>query len=355
MRKLIIQIPCYNEAATLPATLADIPRRVDGVDQVEILVIDDGSTDGTTEAARLAGADHIVRNKKNIGLAQSFQVGLDAAIARGASIIVNTDGDNQYAGADIPKLIAPIVAGDADIVVGDRQTGSIAHFSPLKKTLQAWGSAVVGRLSGVDTPDAVSGFRAFSRDAAMSLTVRSTFSYTTETLIQAGKKRLVVKTVPVRTNGETRPSRLFRSIPQFLMNSARTMLRAYAMYEPLKIFLVLGLALMVIGAAPMVRFLFHYLAGDGQGMVQSLIIGAAFVLLGGMAIMFAMVADLVAYNRHLLELTLERVRRIEASAMLSCDDLGGQPSRRSIAESAIRREIEDLPHVRKAGGAGSTV
>ena len=338
MRKLIVQIPCYNEASTLAATISDVPRMVPGVDLVEVLVVDDGSTDGTAEAALRAGADYVVRNKKNLGLARTFQVGVDAALARGADVIVNTDGDNQYAGADIPLLVAPIVAGAADMVVGDRQTDRIAHFSPLKKLLQRVGSAVVRRLSGLDVPDAVSGFRAFSRDAAMALTVRSNFSYTTETLIQAGKKRLTVAAVPVRTNGETRPSRLFRSIPEFLWSSTLTMLRAYAMYEPLKVFLAIGGVLMIVGAAPIVRFVLHYVSGDGEGMVQSLVIGAAFLTLGAMSAMFALLAELVADNRRLMELTLERVRRLEAAE--------GRDGA-NFPEREVREALDDIGGLRK--------
>ncbi len=311
MAKLIVQIPCFNEEATIARTIADIPRAFPGVEAVEILLIDDGSHDETVARARAEGVDHVVSQRANQGLAQTFQLGLDEALRRGADIIVNTDGDNQYCGADIPALVLPIVDGRADIVVGDRRTNQITHFSPSKKILQRAGSAFVRRLSGVDAPDAVSGFRAFSREAAMRLTVRSSFSYTTETLIQAGKKNLVVASIPVRTNEVTRPSRLFKSIPQFIARSAQTMLRVYAMYEPLRIFLVVGATLMAIGLAPMVRFLAHYFAGDGQGMIQSLIIGAALMLLGGMSMMFALLADLVAYNRQLLELTLERVRRLD--------------------------------------------
>ena len=311
MTKLIIQIPCFNEEATLGETMADLPTAIDGVSVIETLVIDDGSTDATVDVARRAGATHIVRNGTNKGLAQSFQRGLDAALRRGADIIVNTDGDNQYCGADIEKLVRPILEQRADIVVGDRQTKNVEHFSPFKKILQRIGSRTVARLSGVDTPDAVSGFRAFSKEAALRITVRSTFSYTIETLIQAGKKSLSVRSVPIRTNKVDRPSRLFRSIPHFLSRSGKTMLRVYAMYEPLKIFMGLGVILMLVGTAPILRFIANYLAGDGEGMIQSLILGGVLFLMGGLSAMFALVADLVAYNRQLLEQTLERVRRVE--------------------------------------------
>ncbi len=314
MTKLIVQIPCFNEEETLAQTIAGVPREIAGVDQVEILVIDDGSTDRTSDVARKAGADHVIRNGVNKGLARSFQRGLDTALTLGADIIVNTDGDNQYCGADIPKLVAPVLAGEADMAVGDRRTQEIAHFSPLKRFLQKFGSRFVGGLAGADIADAVSGFRAFSRKAAMSVTVRSSFSYTTETLIQAGRKRLTITSVPVATNKVERPSRLFRSIPQFLSRTGRTMLRAYAMYQPLTIFLALGVVLMAAGAAPIVRFLIHYFAGDGEGMIQSLVIGGALFLMGGVCVMFALIADLIAYNRMLLEETLERVRKLEYDA-----------------------------------------
>lgn len=311
MTKLIIQIPCFNEAETIAATIADLPKAIDGVDAIEILVIDDGSTDATAEAAKAAGAHHVVSNGGNRGLAQSFQRGLDAALRLGADIVVNTDGDNQYCGADVAALVRPILDNRADIVVGDRQTASLAHFSPLKRTLQKAGSRVVSALANADIADAVSGFRAFSRQAAMGVTVRSSFSYTTETLIQAGRRRLRIASVPIRTNKVERPSRLFRSIPQFLARTGRTMLRAYAMYEPLKIFAVLGVVMMISGAVPVVRFLVHYFAGDGAGMIQSLILGGVIMMIGAISAMFALIADLVAYNRVLLELTLERVRKIE--------------------------------------------
>jgi len=311
MTKLIIQIPCFNEEETLAQTLADLPRAVDGIDVIETLVIDDGSTDGTVKVAEDCGVDHILQNGTNLGLAQSFQCGLDYALRHGADLIVNTDGDNQYHGGDITKLVVPIIEGRADIVVGDRQTEAIDHFSPLKRGLQKLGSRAVSRLAGAKVADAVSGFRAFSRKAAMGMTVRSTFSYTTETLIQAGRKRLRIESVPIRTNKVERPSRLFRSVPHFLSRTGSTMLRAYAMYEPLKIFLRLGVLVMVIGMAPIMRFVVHYIAGDGAGMIQSLIIGGALLIMGGVCVMFALIADLIAFNRLLLEQTLERVRKVE--------------------------------------------
>ncbi|WP_411817092.1 glycosyltransferase family 2 protein [Hyphococcus sp. DH-69] len=311
MTRLIIQIPCLNEAETIAQTIDELPRAIDGIDQIEILIIDDGSTDETVSVAKAAGAHHIVSNGVNRGLAQSFTRGIDAALRLGADIIVNTDGDNQYKGEDVAALVRPILDNRADIVVGDRQTATIDHFSPTKKALQKLGSQFVSNLANAEVADAVSGFRAFSRDAALGLTVRSSFSYTTETIIQAGRRRLRISSVPIRTNKVDRPSRLFRSIPHFLVRTGRTMLRAYAMFEPLRIFAGLGILLMLAGSVPVVRFLIHFFAGDGSGMIQSLIIGGVLMLMGAISAMFALIADLVAYNRQLLELTLERVRKIE--------------------------------------------
>lgn len=309
--RLIVQIPCYNEELTLPATLADIPRQINGISSVEILVIDDGSSDRTVEVARAAGVDHILVNKRNLGLARTFRRGLDHALDLGADIIVNTDGDNQYCGADIAKLVAPIVAGRFDVVIGDRQTSQISHFSGQKRLLQKFGSFMVRRFSGVDVPDAVSGFRAISRDAALRLNIVSTFSYTIEMLIQVGRKHMAVTSVPIRTNEKTRDSRLFKSIFQFIERSGKTLLRMYAMYQPLRVFLLLGTVFMVAGAIPLVRFFIYFLMGQGEGKVQSVVIGGAFVIIGILTLLLGIVADLIGQNRQLLEITLEKVRRIE--------------------------------------------
>ncbi len=320
--KLIVQIPCFNEEQTLPQTVADIPRRIDGIDEVEVLVIDDGSRDRTVEVARDIGVDHIVRNKRNVGLARSFRKGLDACLVRGADIIVNTDGDNQYVGADIAKLVEPIIGGRADIVIGDRETHKIEHFSPVKKLLQYLGSGVVRKLAGIWVPDTVSGFRAFSREAAIRLNVVSSFSYTIETVIQAGKRQMMVLSVPIRTNPKTRDSRLFRSIPHFIQNSLGTMMRMYAMYQPLRVFFFVGLALSVIGLLPILRFLFLYFTDGGAGHLQSLLLGSVFVILGFITFMIGLVADLISFNRQLLEMTLERVRRLELDHFESDATLG---------------------------------
>lgn len=312
--KLIIQIPCYNEAETLPRVLADIPASLPGIDVIETLIVDDGSSDGTAAIARQLGVTHVIENTGNMGLARTFQRGLNAALAAGADIIVNTDGDHQYSGGSIGDLIAPVVEGRADVVVGDRQTGKSEEFSALKRYLQRFGSSVVRRLSGLDIPDAVSGFRAYSRNAAMGTNVLSTFSYTTETLIQAGRRGLIVTSVPVATNPSTRPSRLMRSLGGFIVKQVITILRAYIMYRPLRVFGTLAAIMGTIGALAILRFLYFYLTGEGDGHVQSLILGTMFFSLGYITFVVALLSDVTASNRQLLEATLERVRRIELEA-----------------------------------------
>ncbi len=311
--KLFIQIPCFNEADTLHETLCALPRRIAGISSIEVLVIDDGSSDDTSGVAKRWGVRHVVRHRRNRGLAAAFQSGLDACLANGADIVVNTDADNQYDGRDIAALVQPIIEGRADIVIGDRQVRSNAHFSPFKRALQAIGSAVVQRLAGTDVPDAVSGFRAISRSAAQRISIVSSFSYTTEMLIQAGRKRLAIHSVPIRTNATTRPSRLFTSIPQFIVNTGVTMSRAYAMYNPLRVFVAMGLVATLLGFGPIARFLYFYAIGEGDGHVQSLVLGGVLTLIGVLSIMMGIIADLVGRNRQLLELSLERVRRIECA------------------------------------------
>jgi glycosyltransferase involved in cell wall biosynthesis len=311
--KLIVQIPALNEEETLAATVRDIPRAIQGVDCIEVLVIDDGSTDRTSQIAKAAGVNHIIRNKRRMGLARSFARGIDYCIGHGADIIVNTDADNQYCGADIALLVKPIIEGRADVVVGDRQTSKIDHFSPAKKLLQRFGSFVVRRFSGVDVPDAVSGFRAISRDAALRINIVSYFSYTIEMLIQVGHKGLAFTSVPIRTNPVTRQSRLFSNVFRFIERSANTLIRMYAMYRPLRVFSRIGMIVAFIGVIPMVRFLYDYLFVSGQGKIQSLVIGSALLTIGVLTFLLGLIADLTNHNRALIEQVLIKVRMLEAA------------------------------------------
>jgi len=309
--KLIVQIPCFNEEETLPAVVAAIPRSIPGIDSVEIQVIDDGSNDRTVEVAKACGVDHIVRNGANKGLARSFQSGIESALALGADVIVNTDGDNQYRGSSIPGLVGPIVDGHADIVVGDRNPGANPEFSWLKRQLQKIGTRVVCNLAQVRVDDAVSGFRAYSRDAAYSINVMTRFSYTTETLIHAGQHGLRVMSVPVETNATTRPSRLAGSTARFLQKQVVTILRSYFMYRSLNAFLWAGVLMIGIGLLPILRFLYYYAIGDGEGRIQSLVLGSMFLLAGYTTVVIAFLSDALATNRRLTESVLERVRRLE--------------------------------------------
>lgn len=312
--KVVVMIPCLNEEKTLPQTLADIPRRIPGVDEIEILIIDDGSTDDTINVAKAHGVDNIIRHKTNCGLARAFRSGVDAALRLGADVIVNTDGDNQYCGEDIVALVTPILEKRYDVVIGDRQTDALPHFSKGKKFLQRFGSSVVRLLSGLQVPDAVSGFRAFSRNAALQLNVVSPFSYTIEMLIQAGMKRMAVGSVPVRTNPKTRESRLFKSIPKFVFKSLMTMVRMYAMYQPLRVFLLFGITLSVIGSLPLMRFFYFFLTGDASGHVQSLVLGGALLVIGIVIAIMGLLGDLLNFNRQLLEILLEKERRRELAS-----------------------------------------
>lgn len=313
MKKLLIQIPCFNEAATLPETLAALPREIPGIDRIEILIIDDGSTDDTVEVARAEGVHHIVSFPRNMGLAAAFSAGLDNCLRLGAHIIVNTDADNQYEARDIPRLIAPILAGKAEIAIGDRQVGTLEHFSPLKRKLQVLGSWVIGHASGLNTPDATSGFRALTREAALRTFVLSGYSYTLETLIQAGARNLRVAYVPISINAQTRPSRLMRSIPEYIRKSTITILRVYTMYRPLRVFLIIGCSMILLGMIPGARFTYLFLNG-GAGHVQSLILAAILIIVGCLVSLIGVLADLISSNRKLLEDLNYRIRKMEILA-----------------------------------------
>ncbi len=318
--KLIIQIPCYNEAGTLPETVAALPRAIDGVDEIEVLVIDDGSSDDTAAVAAQLGVDHIVRHRQNRGLAKAFMTGLEASVRRNADIIVNTDADNQYVGADIALLVEPVLAGRAEVVIGDRGVGTLKVFSPIKRSLQRLGSWVVGRAAGVKTPDATSGFRAYTRDAALQTIVLSDYSYTLETLIQAGARHTAMEFVPIRTNPPTRPSRLMRNLPHYLSNSSVTIMRAYTLYQPLRVFLTLGAISLLVGFALGVRFVYFYLTGAGGGHIQSLILAAILLIVGFQILLIGVLADLVNFNRRIMEESLMRIRRLEVELEEPPDD-----------------------------------
>jgi glycosyltransferase involved in cell wall biosynthesis len=315
--KLIVQIPCLNEEATLPATIRDIPRTIEGIHSVEILVIDDGCTDRTVEVAREMGVEHIVRFAGNRGLGHAFAVGIDYCLLLGADIIVNTDGDNQYAGHDIPKLIAPILAGQADIVVGDRQPETIAHFSRLKKQLQFLGSRVVSRLARAAVPDVASGFRAYSREAAMRLVCSTDFDHTVDHVIQAGRRRMILKSVAIDTNAQFRESRLFTSVWEFVLRSLGIMLRVYSSYRAIKIFTTVGLITMSLGFLLGLRFLliFFFSTTTRELHVQSLILAAILLLAGFQMILTGIVADLINSSRSILEDVSYRLRRMELQSI----------------------------------------
>ena len=311
--KLIIQIPCYNEEKTLPLTVRDLPESIPGVDIIETLVIDDGSSDRTAAVARELNVSHIVCLPQHIGLARAFRAGLEGALLAGADIIVNTDADNQYQGADIARLVEPILAGRAEMVVGDRGVATLEYFSPAKRLLQRFGSWVVQLASGFAIPDATSGFRALSRDAALRTTVMSEYSYTLETLIQAGAHRLAIEYVPIRVNARTRESRLIANVPDFIGRSLLTILRVYTTYKPLHVFLAMGSVFLISGLALGLRFLYFSLFSGhgGAGHVQSFILAAVLIILGVQVALIGLIADLVGVNRRMLEDTLYRVRKME--------------------------------------------
>jgi len=309
--KLIVQIPCFNEEKTLPLVLKSIPKKIKGVDSVETLIIDDGSTDKTIEIAKKHGVDHIVVHTQNKGLAHAFANGVNEALRQGADIIVNTDADNQYAQSDTPKLIEPILAGEADLVIGDRQTSTITHFSKAKKGLQRLGSATVRFFSGTKVPDAVSLFRAYSREAALHMNIVTDFSYAIETIFQASYKRLGIANVKIHTNDPTRKSRLFKNTLQHIRMSLATILRVYTMYQPFRVFLAVGGILSIAGFLVGSRFLYFVLLGEGTGHIQSLILAAVLLVIGFQIVMTGLVADLIGINRKLLENGLRRIKNIE--------------------------------------------
>ncbi len=318
---LIIQIPCFNEEETLPQTLEDLPRSLPGIDKIEILIIDDGSVDRTADVAREFGVEHILRLRQNQGLARAFLAGLEESLRLGADIIVNTDADNQYHGEDIAQLVAPIVAGRAEIVVGDRGVATLQSFSPLKRFLQRLGSWIVQQAAGVRIPDATSGFRALTREAALRTLVLSEYSYTLETLIQAGARQMAVDYVPVRTNPQTRPSRLMRSLTHYLTQSGLTILRTYTLYRALRVFLGLGALLIAAGMALGLRFVYLFIARGGvTGNVQSLILAAVLLIVGFQVCLIGLIADLIGFNRKILEELLYRVRRAELERDESDED-----------------------------------
>ena len=309
--KLIIQIPCLNEEKTLESVISGIPKKIKGISKIETLIIDDGSTDKTIEKAKELGVNHILKNPRNLGLARTFSRGMDECLRLGADIIVNTDGDNQYPSPDIDKLVAPIIKGEADIVIGNRGGMDNPHFSYFKKNLQVFGSKAISTLVGLDIPDAVSGFRAISKSAAQELHILTNFSYTIEMLVQAGARKLRVKSIDIKTNEHTRESRLFKSVPYFIKMSVTTLFRVQTMYRPLHVFGLTGACLCIVGSIPIIRFIFDYLMGDGSGHIQSLVLAGALVMLGCLTISMGILADIIAFNRKLSERILKRLAIIE--------------------------------------------
>lgn len=309
--KLIIQIPCYNEAETLEIALNDLPKHIDGIDEIEYLIINDGSKDNTMEVARNWGVNYIVDLKRNKGLAKGFMAGLDACLRNGADIIVNTDADNQYCADDIEKIVRPIIEGKTDIVIGARPVDDTEHWSPLKKKLQHFGSWVVRKAFKSDIPDAPSGFRAYSREAAMRLNVVNEYTYTLETIVQAGRTKIAMESVPIRTNAELRPSRLFSSMFGYVKKSMLTILRAFMMYRPLMVFSVIGSIVFTLGMILGVRFLVYYFGGNGAGHMQSLILASTLLLLGFQTFIVGLLADIISANRKILEDVQYHVRKLD--------------------------------------------
>jgi glycosyltransferase involved in cell wall biosynthesis len=337
--KLIIQIPCLNEEQSLPVTLRALPRHLEGFDEVQWLVIDDGSTDRTVEVARERGVDHIVRLTNNKGLASAFQAGLDASLKLGADVIVNTDADNQYNADDIPKLVSPILRGEADMVIGDREVQSIDHFSRTKKTLQRLGSWIVRRASETSVPDTTSGFRAYNREAALQVQVVSRFTYTLETVIQAGKMLVAIDHVPIRTNPKLRDSRLFKSVSSYVRTNAVAIFRIYTTYEPLRVFLTAAAIVALVAMVVWGRFFVLFVQGEGQGHVQSVVLGAMLFVVAVQLAALGVIGDLLSSNRVLIQRALERTRRIELK--LGVEPSHYQPAeRRSLAREPVRYETD---------------
>jgi glycosyltransferase involved in cell wall biosynthesis len=338
--KLIIQIPCLNEAATLPETLADLPRKVSGIDVIETLVVDDGSRDGTADVARACGVDHVVRLRRNKGLAAAFAAGIDASLKQGADFIVNTDADNQYWAQDIPRLLQPLLDGQADIVIGDRNIAGLQHMSWRKRQLQRLGSWVVRQVSNTTVPDTTSGFRAYTREAALRMTIVSEFSYTLETIIQAGKKRMAIAHVAVSTNPRTRESRLFDSVFSYIKRSAATIVRIYAMYEPLKVFTYIGVTIFGVGFIIALRFLYLYATAftGGGRYIQSLIFSAVLMIVGFQVVLIGLLADVISANRKLLEDLVYRVRSLEIPQAGNSADRPAVPAAR--ASGIVERRWE---------------
>ena len=322
--KLIIQVPCYNEAETLEVALNDLPKHIDGIDEIEYLIINDGSKDNTVEVAKKWGVNYVVNFRRNKGLAKGFMAGLDACLRNGADIIVNTDADNQYNGDDIEKLVRPILEGKTDIVIGERPIDQTEHFSPLKKKLQHFGSWVVRKASKSDIPDAPSGFRAYSRDAAMRLNVVNEYTYTLETIVQAGRTKIAQTSVPIRTNGELRPSRLFSSMFGYVKKSMLTILRAFMMYKPLQFFSTIGGVGFIAGLAVGIRFIVYMCMGQGNGHVQSLILAGLLITLGVLIFVIGLQADLIAANRKILEDIQYHVRKIDYDGVNAQGENGDQ-------------------------------
>jgi len=347
--KLIVQIPAFNEEATIAQTLRDIPKKIDGISVIETLVIDDGSTDNTVEAARKAGATHVVQLRSHRGLSAAFVAGVDAALQLGANIIVNTDADNQYAGADIARLVAPILRGSAEVVIGDREVLKSPHMSPLKRMLQRLGTWTVGLASGIRVGDATSGFRAFSREAALQINVFNPFTYTLETIIQSGNRNLGVQSVTIRTNPPSRPSRLYRGMGTYLRKSIVTVFRIYTLYKPLKTFFLTGSLQILIGAAIGMRFLWYFFEGDRGGHVQSLILAAVFLIVGFQTMLIGLVADLISVNRRLSEEVLIRLKKMRPTERIrgSFRDRQARPQPRSQPQAQAQTPTQTPAQTQK--------